>query len=170
MTGTTGAATQWRRRSKATGPSALTCPGTARSWGAPAALLAPACGIAGSGSGQEWPWRGLGAQPPASPSPTALLPCRLLQSAEPALRRGLAGLKVLLLNISRTVTHDVLITFSPTEVRCAPLPRSEGPTPSKHPSAPGPGLGVPRRALPLRCSMVASWTHVSFSVPWQGVT
>ncbi|NXF69772.1 AGRG3 protein, partial [Ciccaba nigrolineata] len=32
-----------------------------------------------------------------------------------ALRSGLAGLKVLLLNVSRAVTHDVLITFSPTE-------------------------------------------------------
>ncbi|NXI53971.1 AGRG3 protein, partial [Chloroceryle aenea] len=32
-----------------------------------------------------------------------------------ALRSGLAGLKVLLLNISRAVTRDVLITFSPTE-------------------------------------------------------
>lgn len=46
------------------------------------------------------------------------------------LRGRLAGLKVLLLNISRTVTHDVLITFSPREVRCTPLPRSEGPVPS----------------------------------------
>ncbi|NWS67429.1 AGRG3 protein, partial [Crotophaga sulcirostris] len=36
-------------------------------------------------------------------------------SVEPALHSGLAGLKVLLLNISRAVTHDVLITFSPTE-------------------------------------------------------
>ncbi|NXX55517.1 AGRG3 protein, partial [Scopus umbretta] len=36
-------------------------------------------------------------------------------SAGPALRSGLAGLKMLLLNISRAVTHDVLITFSPTE-------------------------------------------------------
>ncbi|XP_035754733.1 adhesion G protein-coupled receptor G3 isoform X8 [Egretta garzetta] len=40
---------------------------------------------------------------------------RLLQSAGPALRGGLAGLKVLLLNVSRAVTQDVLITFSPTE-------------------------------------------------------
>lgn len=40
---------------------------------------------------------------------------RLLQSAGPGLRSGLAGLKVLLLNVSRAVTHDVLITFSPTE-------------------------------------------------------
>ncbi|KAF1537741.1 Adhesion G protein-coupled receptor G3, partial [Eudyptes schlegeli] len=39
----------------------------------------------------------------------------LLQSAEPALRSRLAGLKVLLLNVSRAVTRDVLITFSPTE-------------------------------------------------------
>ncbi|XP_023790342.1 adhesion G protein-coupled receptor G3 isoform X1 [Cyanistes caeruleus] len=38
---------------------------------------------------------------------------RLLQS-------GLAGLKTLLLNVSRAVTRDVLITFSPTAVRCAP--------------------------------------------------
>ncbi|KAK2529981.1 Adgrg1 [Columba guinea] len=45
----------------------------------------------------------------------ALLPHRLLQSAGPGLRSGLAGLKVLLLNVSRAVTHDVLITFSPTE-------------------------------------------------------
>ncbi|XP_035754729.1 adhesion G protein-coupled receptor G3 isoform X4 [Egretta garzetta] len=41
--------------------------------------------------------------------------CWLLQSAGPALRGGLAGLKVLLLNVSRAVTQDVLITFSPTE-------------------------------------------------------
>ncbi|XP_014802927.1 PREDICTED: adhesion G protein-coupled receptor G3 isoform X1 [Calidris pugnax] len=40
---------------------------------------------------------------------------RLLQSAGPALHDRLAGLKVLLLNISRAVTRDVLITFSPTE-------------------------------------------------------
>ncbi|XP_053934762.1 adhesion G protein-coupled receptor G3 isoform X5 [Cuculus canorus] len=40
---------------------------------------------------------------------------RLLQSVGPALRSGLAGLKVLLLNISRAVTHDVLIAFSPME-------------------------------------------------------
>ncbi|NWH57039.1 AGRG3 protein, partial [Geococcyx californianus] len=36
-------------------------------------------------------------------------------SVEPALHSRLAGLKVLLLNISRAVTHDVLITFSATE-------------------------------------------------------
>ncbi|XP_065497244.1 adhesion G protein-coupled receptor G3 [Caloenas nicobarica] len=40
---------------------------------------------------------------------------RLLQSVGPGLHSGLAGLKVLLLNVSRAVTHDVLITFSPTE-------------------------------------------------------
>uniref|UniRef100_A0A8C3JPT4 GAIN-B domain-containing protein n=1 Tax=Calidris pygmaea TaxID=425635 RepID=A0A8C3JPT4_9CHAR len=40
---------------------------------------------------------------------------RLLQSAGPALHDRLAGLKVLLLNVSRAVTRDVLITFSPTE-------------------------------------------------------
>ncbi|XP_074008710.1 adhesion G protein-coupled receptor G3 [Numenius arquata] len=40
---------------------------------------------------------------------------RLLQSAGPVLHDRLAGLKVLLLNISRAVTRDVLITFSPTE-------------------------------------------------------
>ncbi|XP_049662511.1 adhesion G protein-coupled receptor G3-like isoform X3 [Accipiter gentilis] len=40
---------------------------------------------------------------------------RLLQFEWPVLRGRLAGLKVLLLNISRTVTHDVLITFSPRE-------------------------------------------------------
>uniref|UniRef100_A0A8C0UG39 Adhesion G protein-coupled receptor G3 n=1 Tax=Cyanistes caeruleus TaxID=156563 RepID=A0A8C0UG39_CYACU len=45
--------------------------------------------------------------------PTAPLSHRLLQS-------GLAGLKTLLLNVSRAVTRDVLITFSPTAVRCAP--------------------------------------------------
>ncbi|KAM7101405.1 LOW QUALITY PROTEIN: adhesion G protein-coupled receptor G3 [Ciconia maguari] len=39
---------------------------------------------------------------------------RLLQLVGPALHSGLAGLKVLLLNVSRAVT-DVLITFSPTE-------------------------------------------------------
>ncbi|NXJ96013.1 AGRG3 protein, partial [Corythaixoides concolor] len=39
----------------------------------------------------------------------------LVQAAGPALRGGLAGLKVLLLNVSRAVTHDVLISFSPTE-------------------------------------------------------
>ncbi|KAM9227973.1 LOW QUALITY PROTEIN: adhesion G protein-coupled receptor G3 [Leptosomus discolor] len=38
---------------------------------------------------------------------------RMLQSGGPVLRSGLAGLKVLLLKISRAVTHDVLITFSP---------------------------------------------------------
>lgn len=152
------------------GPPALTCPSAAQSWGAPAALLAPACGSAGSGSGQVRSWRGLGAQPPTSTGPTALLPCRLLQSAGPALRSGLAGLKVLLLNVSRAVTRDVLITFSPTEVRCTPLPHSEGPVPSKHPSAPAPGLGMPWCALPPPCSMAASQTHVSFSIPWQGVT
>ncbi|KAM6380492.1 adhesion G protein-coupled receptor G3 isoform 2-T2 [Pluvialis apricaria] len=40
---------------------------------------------------------------------------RLLQSAGPALPDRLAGLKVLLLNVSRAVTRNVLITFSPTE-------------------------------------------------------
>ncbi|XP_065704165.1 adhesion G protein-coupled receptor G3 [Patagioenas fasciata] len=40
---------------------------------------------------------------------------RLLQSAGLGLHSGLAGLKVLLLNVSRAVTQDVLITFSPTE-------------------------------------------------------
>ncbi|KAK4813855.1 hypothetical protein QYF61_001953 [Mycteria americana] len=40
---------------------------------------------------------------------------RLLQSVGPALHSGLAGLKVLLLNVSRAATCDVLIIFSPTE-------------------------------------------------------
>ncbi|XP_074769674.1 adhesion G protein-coupled receptor G3 [Athene noctua] len=40
---------------------------------------------------------------------------RLLQSAGPALHSGLAGLKVLVLNVSRAATHDVLINFSPME-------------------------------------------------------
>ncbi|NWH77599.1 AGRG3 protein, partial [Piaya cayana] len=38
----------------------------------------------------------------------------LLQSVGPV-HSGLAGLKVLLLNVSRAVSHDVLITFSPME-------------------------------------------------------
>ncbi|KAM6057652.1 adhesion G protein-coupled receptor G3 isoform 1-T1 [Chlamydotis macqueenii] len=40
---------------------------------------------------------------------------RLLQSAESALHNRLAGLKVLLLNVSRAITRDVIVTFSPTE-------------------------------------------------------
>ncbi|KAM6300457.1 LOW QUALITY PROTEIN: adhesion G protein-coupled receptor G3 [Aegotheles albertisi] len=40
---------------------------------------------------------------------------RLLRSAGPGLSEGLARLKVLLLNVSRAITHDVLITFSPME-------------------------------------------------------
>lgn len=99
----------------------------------------PACGGAGSGSGRGWPQWGLGAQSPVYPSPTALPPHRMLELAGPALRNRLAGLKVLLLNVSRAVTRDVLITFSPTEVRCTPLLCSEGPTLSKQPSNPALG-------------------------------
>ncbi|XP_032848713.1 adhesion G protein-coupled receptor G3 [Tyto alba] len=40
---------------------------------------------------------------------------RMLQSGGPEVSSRLPGLKVLLLNVSRAVTHDVLITFSPTE-------------------------------------------------------
>ncbi|XP_054057450.1 adhesion G protein-coupled receptor G3 isoform X1 [Rissa tridactyla] len=52
-----------------------------------------------------------------SPSCACLRGCwfRMLELAGPALRNRLAGLKVLLLNVSRAVTRDVLITFSPTE-------------------------------------------------------
>lgn len=149
-----------------TGPSALICPGAARSWGVLGAPRVPACGTAGSGSGQGWSCWGLGVQPPMSPCPTALLPHRLLQSVGPGLHSGLAGVKVLLLNVSRAVAHDVLITFSPTEVRCSPLPCSESSMPSKHPFTPVPGLGVPWRALLPTCSTVTLWTHVNFTIPW----
>ncbi|XP_054696749.1 adhesion G protein-coupled receptor G3 isoform X3 [Grus americana] len=40
---------------------------------------------------------------------------RLMQSPRPVLRDGPAGENMLLLNVSRAITHDVLITFSPTE-------------------------------------------------------
>ncbi|XP_061301408.1 adhesion G protein-coupled receptor G3-like [Pezoporus flaviventris] len=40
---------------------------------------------------------------------------RLLQVVGPVLHSHLAGVKVLLLNVSRAVTQDVLIAFSPTE-------------------------------------------------------
>uniref|UniRef100_A0A8C5T582 Adhesion G protein-coupled receptor G3 n=1 Tax=Malurus cyaneus samueli TaxID=2593467 RepID=A0A8C5T582_9PASS len=52
-----------------------------------------------------------------SSCPTAPLSRRLLQSGQ---HSWLAGLKTLFLNVSRAVTRDVLITFSPTAVRCAP--------------------------------------------------
>lgn len=54
---------------------------------------------------------------PTSTCPTAPLSRRLLQSGR---HIWLAELKTLLLNVSRAVTRDVLITFSPTAVRCAP--------------------------------------------------
>ncbi|XP_010073289.1 PREDICTED: LOW QUALITY PROTEIN: probable G-protein coupled receptor 97 [Pterocles gutturalis] len=59
----------------------------------------PACGIAGAGVAVA----GFGGSTPPCPP------------AGPALCRRLAGLKVLLLNVSRAVTRDVLIGFSPTE-------------------------------------------------------
>ncbi|KAM6118025.1 LOW QUALITY PROTEIN: adhesion G protein-coupled receptor G3-like [Pterocles gutturalis] len=62
------------------------------------------------GRGRVW-----GLNPPMSPGSITLPPHRLLQLAGPALCRRLAGLKVLLLNVSRAVTRDVLIGFSPTE-------------------------------------------------------
>lgn len=54
---------------------------------------------------------------PVSSCPTAPLSPRLLQLGQ---HRWLAGVKRLLLNVSRAVTRDVLIAFSPTAVRYAP--------------------------------------------------
>lgn len=113
---------------------------------------------------------GSGASAPVLPCATALPPLRLLQLEGPALHSKLARLKVLLLNIRRAGTCDVLISFSPTGVRFALLPRSVGPVASKDPSAPASGFGVAWHALPPPCSMDALRSHINFSTPWQGVT
>lgn len=73
------------------------------------ALAQVAAGVAVAGSG--------GSAPRAARRHCPV-PRRLLQLEGPALHGKLAGLKALVLNISRAGTRDVLISFSPTEVRC----------------------------------------------------
>lgn len=119
-TGSKNAATsRWSQR-RGTRPPACpwTCPATAQSCAAPAALPAAACRHAGSGSGGalQGPGAARGSAPLRPGASQHCLPRRLVQMAGPALS-GTDGLQALHLNVSRGLAHDLLLSFSPAQVR-----------------------------------------------------